>query len=122
MYDLAAAHQDLRAFTNIGLAEDRHLASVQVLLERYGLDDPTEGAAAGEFNHPTLQALYDQLAAQVVTDRASAVAAGVLIEQTDIADLEELLANVDLPADVTAVAGDLLAGSQRHLAAFQRQS
>ena len=122
VYDLAADHQDVRAFTNIGRAEDRHLDSVQVLLERYDLDDPTEGAAAGEFTDPDLQALYDELAAEVTTDRASAVAAGVLIEKTDIADLEQLLADVDLPADVEAVAENLLAGSQRHLVAFQRQS
>ena len=122
VYDLAADHQDVRAFTNIGRAEDRHLDSVQVLLERYELDDPTEGAAAGEFTDPDLQALYDELAAEVTTDRASAVAAGVLIEKTDIADLEQLLADVDLPADVEAVAENLLAGSQRHLVAFQRQS
>ena len=44
---------------------------------------------------------------------------GVDVEVKDIADLEEAM-ELDAPADVTAVLGNLLAGSKRHLAAFQR--
>jgi hypothetical protein len=120
VYDLAATSYGLRIFDNIGRSEDNHLAEVRVLLDRYDVTDPTLGADAGKFTDPQLQALYDTLAAQVRSSRAGAVAAGILIERTDIADLEELLENRDLPADVQAVAESLHAGSQRHLAAFQR--
>ena len=48
-----------------------------------------------------------------------AVQVGVEVEVTDIEDLEAAL-ELEAPADVTAVLENLLAGSQRHLAAFQR--
>ncbi len=121
VYELATATYGARVFTNIARAEDTHADEVRVLLDRYAIEDPTVGAAAGEFTDQELQDLYDQLAPQVTSSWAEAVAAGILIEQTDIADLQELLAE-DLPADVQAVAENLLAGSQRHLAAFQRQA
>ena len=44
---------------------------------------------------------------------------GVLVEETDIADLEELLAATDNEA-ITQVMSNLLAGSENHLAAFTR--
>jgi hypothetical protein len=122
VYDLAAKKYSVRIFDNIGRSEDNHLDEVRVLLDRYDLDDPTVGAAAGEFEIAELQELYDTLAAQVMVGWDEAVAAGILIEETDIADLQTLLAEEELPADVTAIAESLLAGSQRHLSAFQRQS
>ncbi len=95
---------------------------MRVLLERYGLADPTAGAAAGEFQDRDLQALYDRLAGQASQGFDGAVAAGLLIERTDIADLEQLLAEPGLPSDVRTVVAELLTASRRHLAAFQRQS
>jgi hypothetical protein len=44
---------------------------------------------------------------------------GVALEQRDIADLTKSIAG-DLPADVDTVLGQLLKGSQNHLAAYQR--
>ena len=44
---------------------------------------------------------------------------GVELEKRDIADLEASIAD-DLPADVDAVLGRLLAGSRNHLAAYER--
>ena len=44
---------------------------------------------------------------------------GVELEQRDIADLTKSIA-ADLPADVDTVFGQLLKGSQNHLAAYQR--
>ncbi len=120
VYALAmAAHPDARVFTNINRSETNHMSEVQVLLERYDLDDPTEGNAAGVFEDDTLQSLYDDLADRVGVSRAAAAQVGVDVEVIDIADLKEAMA-LDAPADVTAVLGNLLAGSERHLAAFQR--
>lgn len=122
VYDLAASLYSVRIFDNIGRSEDNHLAEVRVLLDRYEVTDPTVGAKPGEFTNDELQSLYNTLAAQVKKGWDEAVAAGILIEETDIADLQVLLDKKDLPADVSAIAESLLAGSQRHLAAFQRQS
>jgi hypothetical protein len=122
IYALAQSLYGDRVFSNIARSEDHHAEEVGVLLDRYDVTDPTAGRAAGTFADTSLQAIYNKLAAQVRTSREEAVQAGILIEETDIADLKELLTEGQLPADVTAVAENLLAGSQRHLAAFQRQS
>lgn len=122
VYALGESLYGARVFTNISRAEDSHADEVRVLLDRYDVTDPTVGAAAGVFTDPDLQALYNTLADQVRASWSEAVAAGILIEETDIADLQVLLDEGDLPADVRAVAENLLAGSERHLAAFQRQA
>jgi hypothetical protein len=48
-----------------------------------------------------------------------AIAAGVAVEETDIADIEIMLKE-DLPSDVEVVLNQLLTASYRHLSAFQR--
>lgn len=110
---------DARQFDNVARAETQHLDAVRALLERYDVDDPTTGAAAGEFTDPDLQGLYDDLLASGLTSLAAAADAGITVEQTDIADLTEALETTDAP-DVEQVLTDLLEGSQRHLAAFER--
>ena len=110
---------DARQFDNVARAETQHLDAVRALLERYDVDDPTTGAAAGEFTDPDLQGLYDDLLGSGLTSLAAAADAGITVEQTDIADLTRALATTDAP-DVEQVLTDLLQGSQRHLAAFER--
>jgi hypothetical protein len=73
----------------------------------------------GKFADADLQALYDKLAGQVAESRDDAIQAGITVEQADIADLREAL-GLSAPSDVTTVLNNLLAGSNRHLAAFQR--
>jgi hypothetical protein len=122
IYELAHSLYGMRVFDNIGRSEDNHQAEVRTILERYEVADPSAGAKPGQFKDADLQAMYDQLAAQVREGRDQAVAAGVAIEKADIADLEKLIAAGVLPSDVKSVAGNLLAGSTRHLAAFERQA
>lgn len=120
LYQRFAAEWGSQVFANIGEAEQRHLDEVRVLLARYGLADPNAGRAAGSLADPTLQRLHDQLATQGKTSLAAALEAGVTVEQRDIADLRAGLSGT-LPADVRQVYGNLLAASERHLQAFQRQ-
>lgn len=120
LYQRFAAAWGSQVFVNIGKAEQRHLDEVRVLLDRYRLADPNAGRAAGSFADPALQRRYDQLAAQGRTSLAAAVGAGVTVEQQDIADLRAWLSKT-LPADVRQVYDNLLAASERHLQAFQRQ-
>ncbi len=120
VYEVAGSLYGDRVFGNIAAAEDRHTDAVRELLDRYDLGDPSD-TEAGVFTDAALQRLYDALSARVAQGRDEAVAVGVDIEERDIKDLEELL-SADLPADVAQVAENLLAGSQRHLAAFQRQA
>lgn len=106
-------------FANIVNSETTHISLVQGLLTSYNIADPTMGLAQGEFLDQDLQALYDKLLASGSVDRAGAIAAGIAVEEKDIADLEAMLAT-DLPSDVASVLERLLSGSQNHLAAFQR--
>ena len=107
----------LRPFTNIAASEQRHVDSMVTLLNAYGFEDTTSGNAAGEFDNGSLQALYDELLAKGMTSVADALAVGVLVEQTDIADLQSRIAHTS-QADVAAAYENLLAASYNHLDAF----
>ena len=118
VYELALAEYGDRVFSRIAVSEDTHVEAVRALLVRYDVSDPTVGNAAGEFTERSLQGLYDQFAQRVQTSRSEAVAVGILIEETDIVDLGELL-EMAPPAGVEEVAENLLEGSLNHLAAFE---
>ncbi len=106
-------------FANIAASEISHQDAVATLLVEYDLADPRSDEI-GVFSDPDLQALYDQLVADGSQSRAAAIDVGILIEQTDIADLTRALDGA--ADDVAVVLERLLAGSQNHLAAFERQA
>jgi len=105
-----------RTFLNIQKSEQRHMDRVKYLLEKYGLEVPATEDQIGVFENEELQALYNDLIAQGEASLADALNVGILIEQTDIADLEEKI--VDAPADIQRIYGNLLKGSDHHLRAF----
>jgi hypothetical protein len=119
LYVQLASTSGAQQFANIVNSESTHISLVQGLLVSYNIVDPTVGLAEGEFLDQDLQALYDSLLASGSVDRAGAIAAGIAVEEKDIADLEAMLAS-DLPSDVASVLERLLSGSQNHLAAFLR--
>ena len=119
-HDLYVAFGDAfgtRSFTQIASAETRHLTEVRFVLDRYGIDDPTDGLAAGTFASTSTQSLYDELLASGSASVEAAYTAARTVESTDIADLRSAMSSLDAP-DVTAVYTHLLAGSEQHLAAF----
>ncbi len=103
-------------FANIAGSEQRHMDAVDNLIARYRLTDPTP-AAAGKFTYPELQSLYDELIALGSKSLEDALAVGVLIEQTDIADLKAALATTR-ERPIRNVFSNLMDGSYNHLAAF----
>jgi len=111
-----------RPFTNIARSEQQHQDAVTVLLERYSLTDPSAGMQPGTYADAHLRDLYDQLIARANISLAEAYKVGVAIEETDIADLKEALAEDGLPADVKVVYERLTAGSENHLKAFTTQT
>lgn len=119
LYVELAESSGVRQFSNIKKSEDKHISSVQQLLVNYGIADPTSGLGSGEFENNELQALYDQLLASGSLSRDQAIAAGVVVEETDIADIKKMLEQ-DLPADVESVLSNLLKASYNHLAAFEK--
>lgn len=113
---------NVRIFSNIARSEQRHMDAILCLLERYGLEDPTDGRAVGSFQDGTLQELYDRLMAQGEESLVAALTVGATIEDVDILDLQQ---NLDAPAidndDIKAVFNNLARGSRNHLRAFTRE-
>ena len=114
---LAVKWSDATVFARIAQSEQRHMEAVKAVMDRYGVADPAAGKAAGSFTDARLQALYDDLLADGSRSLQTALAVGVTIEKTDIADLEDAL-EATSNADLERLYGNLLRASQHHLQAF----
>jgi len=116
---------NINIFKNIAASEQTHTDAVKTLLDQYGLEDPMVDDERGVFENDDLQALYDQLIAQGSQSLEEAFKVGGAIEEIDILDLEEYIAQTD-NADIQMVYENLLKGSRNHLRAFvttlQRQT
>ena len=111
---------DLGIFSNIAASEQRHTDAVARLLQAFGITDPVVEDVPGMFTDPDLAALYEDLVARGSRSELDALAVGALIEDLDIADLDEYLASTG-DAAITQVYGRLLTGSENHLRAFVGQ-
>ena len=103
-------------FQSIAESEQRHMDAVKNLLDKYGIDDPATGEA-GEFTNPELQALYDSLTLDGSASKLDALEVGVFIEETDIADLQDIIDETE-KLDITKVCENLMEGSTNHWEAF----
>jgi hypothetical protein len=108
---------ELVPFAPIAVAEQSHMDAMLRLLTRYQLADPVAGKAAGDFTDPTLQALYTSLLAEGLLNPASALAVGARIEEIDLQDNADAIANSTL-VDADAVYSSLMCGSRNHLRSF----
>jgi len=115
VYSALGEKWDMRVFENIGRAELTHQAAIKRLFDRYSLPDPRMGE--GEFGNETLQDLYNDLLSQGSVSLSDALRAGAAIEEIDILDLEEYMAQTD-KEDILLVYANLLRGSENHLRAF----
>ena len=109
----------LNIFSNIAASEQTHMDAVKTLLQKYEIAVPVEDESYGEFALEELQSLYDALILQGSTSSTDALEVGKLVEETDIADLQERL--VDAPEDIAIIYNSLLEGSYNHLNAFNSQ-
>jgi hypothetical protein len=117
VYTVLGDTYDVAVFDTIARSEARHMASVDRLLDYYGITNPTDGDAAGTFDNTDLQALYDKLVQKGLTSLSAAADVGITIEKVDIADLDDAIATTEA-ADITRVLQNLRSGSENHLAAF----
>lgn len=106
----------LPVFKNIAKSESAHLAAVYNLITSFGITDNSTNDP-GVFTNENLRDLYQKLIAMGDVSVVEALKVGVLIEQTDIADLESELA-ITQNASVKTVYSHLLAASNIHLKAF----
>ncbi|MFC9917175.1 DUF2202 domain-containing protein [Agromyces binzhouensis] len=109
---------DARVFANITASETTHQELVAPLLSARGIEDP-RADEVGVFADPDLQALYDELVERGSTSLDEAIQVGIAIEEKDLADLGAAIAAEDESA-VISVLERLFAGSENHLASFER--
>ncbi len=123
VYAAFAEKYGLRTFERIADSEARHQLAVRTVLERYGIEDTTADLLAGEFSDPAIAELYEKLMEQGLLSLEDALAAAVLIEQTDIADLEQYLTGLEeeMAPDVFQLYSQLQTASGYHRAAFESQ-
>jgi hypothetical protein len=106
----------LTIFNNISRSEQTHMDAIKTLLVRYNLEDPA--LDPGQFSNPELKKMYDDLIAMGNLSVIEALKVGVIIEETDILDLQDGL-KITVHKDIKRVYQNLMAGSENHLAAFQ---
>jgi hypothetical protein len=116
MYITLNTYFPAKIFVNIAAAEQKHFDAIGKKLAFYGIADPATDAV-GVFTDPELQVLYDNLLALGMVSYVEALKVGVIIEETDLADLE---AAIDGTSSVSLARTyqHLLTGSEHHLAAF----
>lgn len=105
-------------FAKIARAEQTHMYAMDRVITLHGLTDTTP-AEQGLFTIPELQTLHDELIAMGSNSLEEALAVGILIEETDIKDIQQLLPTIDDPT-TQFILNRLLFGSENHLAAFTR--
>lgn len=118
VYTFLGKKWNLRIFTNISRSEQTHFNIVGQTLERHGIADPAADKAPGEFSSPDLAALYTQLITKGELSIRDALEVGVLIEKTDIADLEAALAATK-STELRRIYTNLMNASYNHLDAFE---
>lgn len=119
VYQYLAELWQVAIFSNIAQSEAKHMQQVQCLLDAYQLPNPTI-EQAGVFNNISLQRLYDDLIVRGEGSLIEAFKVGALIEETDIADLNDALSIVQI-AEIKLVYENLKQGSENHLNSFIRQ-
>jgi hypothetical protein len=120
VYHTLGDRWNLRSFSNINHAEQRHMDQVKMLMQSYGIADPVVSDKVGVFANPQLAAMYTKLVQRGQTSLLEALMVGALIEETDIKDLRDRL-NASANPQIKATYGYLLQGSYNHLQAFVRQ-
>lgn len=103
-------------FQNISQSELTHVEAVKALMDRYELFYPAS-SEMGVFSNSELQALYNEFISTGSRSLADALKVGAMIEETDILDLQERMAQTD-NADVQQVYQSLMDGSENHLRVF----
>ncbi len=120
VYTTLGATWGIRVFANITESEKTHMAAVQGLLQRYGIENPATDDSVGAFYDPKLATLYEELTARGNQSEIEALTVGALIEDLDIADLDRYMKETT-QSDIIAVYAELQRGSRNHLRAFTRQ-
>jgi len=116
VYAYLYAKYKLPVFLNISKSENMHVSVVMRLIEGFNIADNSSNTV-GIYVNTRLTELYKQLIDMGNLSVNDALKVGVLIEQTDISDLQKELLTVQ-NASIKTVYTNLMAGSNAHLKAF----
>ena len=117
LYDSFSEQTGSIIFDKISDSEQRHMDTLLQVAEAADVDVSGLATEPGVFSDPHIQELYDTLLAQGSTSLADALEVGILVEETDIEDLQ--LHSADVEVGLLGVVYDnLTTGSEHHLAAF----
>ena len=103
-------------FQTIAASEQNHMDAVKELLDKYELEDPAL-PEIGAFEDAFLQEKYFELVAWGEQSPADALLVGCFIEEIDLIDLANRMAQID-NRDILTVFQNLTDGSENHLRAF----
>ena len=122
VYDSMYAKWEVNPFGNIRQSERVHMDRMKTLMTRYEVKDPVEatGDKPGVFKTAVLQKVYNELVKSGTASLADALKAGAKIEELDIADLDERIAQTK-KEDILTAYKFLRMGSENHLRAFVRR-
>jgi hypothetical protein len=116
VYLLMSETWNAEIFARVAVSEQQHMDTMLKMLDKYGLPDPA-ASERGVFNDEELQGLYDLLVAKGDDSYIDGLEVGVIIEETDIVDLQEAIAFTD-HLDLVTAYEHLIEGSKNHLRAF----
>ncbi len=119
VYATLALSWNVPVFSNIARAEQRHMDMVALLLARNGVADPITDDTIGVFNNAELRDLFAVLVRSGESSLEHALLVGATIEDLDIADISEMIAESD-NLDIAFVGYNLAKGSRNHLRGFSR--
>ena len=107
-------------FDNISQSEQRHMNAMKRMLDQYGIEDPVIDDETGVFMNEQLGQMYDDLVTRGEQSLEEALRAGALIEEVDILDLQNAIAE-STHSDLVQAYENLMRGSRNHLRAFVGQ-
>jgi hypothetical protein len=120
IYVMMAEKWGLIVFKNIAKSEEKHMAAVKHLLDKYNLTVPVPDEGYDFFN-VELQADYDDFMIRGVISPDAALHVGAEIEEIDIIDLLEAINRTQSGhTDIIDTYESLMCGSSNHLRAFVR--
>ncbi len=119
VYNALFSLWNTQIFTNISASEQKHMDKVKVFLDAYQLPDPASNEA-GQFNNSVLQSLYDELLATGKQSELAAFKVGAMVEEVDIDDLQNAIAETNND-ELKVMYTQLMLASHNHLRAFSRQ-
>lgn len=118
VYETLYTQTGLAVFNKIASSEEKHMEALINAATKLGVDTSFLSNEVGIFTNDTMSTLYADLIAQGSVSTDAALGVGILIEQTDIADLQAIISDNSVTL-LGQVYNHLLTGSEHHLSAFE---